>query len=128
MRQVDVGAHAFLQVAAEQGTFGLIPFLMLHWLCWRDLSAVWRVGRHNRKKIPRLGAIATRAAMVQTGFVGLLVVAQFQPTLRHKALWLVFALSTILVRIVQAEMRAEGVQQPERVPPALPALESAQPS
>jgi hypothetical protein len=96
----NVVHNAFLDVAAEEGLLGLVPFVAIVLMSWRDFS--WS----SRSRAPRRQGVTTRGPFVdvrgvllQTAFLGCLLVSQFQPTQRYKGLWLLFALSTALVRI-----------------------------
>jgi hypothetical protein len=43
--------------------------------------------------------------MVQIGFIGIAVVAQFQPGLIWKGMWMMFALSTTILGLTQRRAR-----------------------
>lgn len=118
----DVIHNAILRVAASEGLLGLIPFLAILILAWRDLSRAQRLTRHWRGSGDReLRALYIRSVMVQIGFVGILVVAQFQPGTFWRGVWTSFALSTILLDLSRRKLREvsparfhERDQLPER--------------
>jgi O-antigen ligase len=107
---VNVVHNAFLDIAAEEGLLGLVPFAAIHWLSWRDFSRATRAARKRRQEKSADGSLEIRAVLLQTAFVGCLLVSQFQPTQRYKGLWLLFALGTVMTRLVAASAVATPAQ------------------
>jgi O-antigen ligase len=109
--------NAYLQVFAENGLMGLVPFMTIVLLAWRHLIRAWRAARRFRhKRDPELHILEMRAVLLEVAFVGALVMGLAQPTNRHKALWLLFVLSTVLVSLVRARVN-ELVPSLEREEP-----------
>lgn len=124
--------NAFLQIAADQGLLGLVPFVAIMVLTWVDLSRAWKLGRLYGVRLgdDELRGLGVRAVMLQVAFFGVLVASQFQTSMRHKGLWLLVALSTVNLALVRARLHAlrgaEGESPAaEVVEPAHPALDGA---
>ena len=100
--------NAFLEIAVGQGLLGLLPYVAIVLLTWRDYSRVRRLGRRYAfKNDPELMAIALRANMLQISYAGLLVFSMFGPIALMKGLWMLFALSTAFAQM--ARQRAEQI-------------------
>jgi O-antigen ligase len=109
------GLHsAYLQVLAEQGLVGFIPWLAILILAWSELASAWVGARRRRARgDPELKVLAFRAGLLQIGFFGVLVMSLAQPSMRHKGLWLLFALATTLRALVRSRIEAlEPTQEP----------------
>jgi O-antigen ligase len=109
------GIHnAFLQVLAENGLLGFVPFVAIVVLSWREFTRAWRLARRaGGRRDLELRALEIRALLLQVGLGGALVMSLAQPSMHHKSLWLLFALSSVVMGLVQA--RAREVQPaPER--------------
>lgn len=100
--------NMYLNVAAEQGLIGLIPFLAIVWLAWSEFSISYRLAR--RRRDPELETLRVRAALMQTSYLGMLILGLFHPTLEFKGLWLFLALSTVVRDLVERRLR---ILQPE---------------
>ena len=106
--------NAYLQVAVEQGLLGLVPFLLITVFSWRDLSRVRQAGQRLRRRGDlRLRRTVLRAEMLQVGMLGILVISQFQPTMRYRSLWATFALSSVVLAVARSRLAAEPSQAPE---------------
>jgi len=109
------GLHsAYLQVLAEQGLVGFIPWVAILILAWSEFSRAWVGARRLRSRDdPELKVLALRAGLLQIGFFGILVMSLAQPSMRHKGLWLLFALATTLRALVRSRIRAlEPAREP----------------
>jgi len=104
--------NAILKVAAEQGLFGLIPYLALLTLTWLHLTQAWRVA-HRYRNDPEMRVLSMRAVMIQIGFVGLFAVAMFQPGTLWKGMWVVTATSTAILALVRIRATELGVEEVE---------------
>ena len=124
------GLHsAYLQVLAEQGLLGFVPWVAILVLAWNEFSRAWAGARRLRARDdPELEVLALRAGLLQIGFFGILVMSLAQPSMRHKGLWLLFALATVVQALVRSRVRAlEPAQEavlgawapPTLVPPPL---------
>jgi O-antigen ligase len=118
---VNNAHNAILKVASEQGLVGLIPYLAILTLTWVHLSRAYRVARRNRGD-PEMRVLASRAVMLQVGFLGLFTVAMFQPGTLWKGMWLATGTSTVivaLVRIRMAELEPQAMRsEPSPVMPS----------
>jgi len=112
----DVGGihNAFLQVLAENGLLGFVPFAAIVVLAWREFTRAWRLARRaGSRRDDGLRALQIRAMLLQIGFAGALVMSMAQPSMHHKSLWLLFALSTCVVDLVRQRERAMAPAQEE---------------
>lgn len=100
---VNVIHHAYLDVAVEEGLLGLIPFLAITVISWRDFTRAARAMHRNRARGDETRALETRAVLLHAAFIGTLVICQFQPMQHSKGLWLLFALSTSVSRLAQGQ-------------------------
>lgn len=100
--------NAYLAMLAEHGLLGFAPFLTILVLAWHDFTRAWRGGRRARKRWhrdPELRRLELRAVLLQVGYAGCLVMSLAHPTARHKGLWLLIALSTVLPVLVRRRVR-----------------------
>jgi O-antigen ligase len=108
------GLHsAYLQVLGEQGLLGFVPWLAILVVAWNEFARAWAGARRLRARAdPELEVLALRAGLLQIGFFGILVMSLAQPSMRHKGLWLLFALATVMLTLVRSRIRAlEPVQE-----------------
>jgi O-antigen ligase len=97
---------SYLQVLAENGLVGLVPFLVIHVLAWRELTRAWRTARRYRGlgdrelHVLELRAVLLQVALGSTYFMGLA-----QPSLRHKGLWLLLSLTVVMGGLVRERVR-----------------------
>jgi O-antigen ligase len=121
--------NAILSVACQQGLLGLVSYLAILILTFRDFSRTQRLALSNRDlDDPELGALYTRAVMGQIGYVGIFVVAQFQPGTFWRGMWIMFALSTILLSLTRARVAQLEMQSPsERASSPRPPHQNAVP-
>jgi O-antigen ligase len=97
--------NAILYVACQQGLLGLIPYISILFLTYVDFSQSQRLARARRlTRDAQLSAFGMRSAMLQIGYIGILVVAQFQPGTFWRVLWVMFALSTITLSLTRARV------------------------
>jgi len=102
------GLHsAYLQVLGEQGLIGFVPWVAILVLAWSEFSRAWTGARRLRaREDPELNVLGLRAGLLQIGFFGILIMSVAQPSMRHKGLWLLLALSTVVQALVRARIRA----------------------
>jgi O-antigen ligase len=102
------GIHsAFLQVFAEHGLLGFVPFVAIVVLTWSQFTRAWRLARRGgARRDPELRGLEIRALLLQIGFAGAIVMSLAQPSTHHKSLWLLFALSTPVLELVRKRARA----------------------
>jgi O-antigen ligase len=113
--------NAYLAVAAEQGLFGLIPFLLILTLAWRNFSWVRRVARVHGRAFPELSQLGLRATFIQIAFFGGLIENFFQPTVMHKSAWMLVGLATAVAGLTRnslAELEVRSSDTPELAPDA----------
>jgi O-antigen ligase len=113
-----------LSVACQQGFLGLIPYLAILVLTYRDFSRAQRLAHaHRGSGDPELQALHLRAVMAQLGYVGFLIPSLFQPGTFWRGMWIMFAFSTIILSLTQKrvnELASESSSQPaddESTPP-----------
>lgn len=104
------GIHsAFLQVLAENGLLGFVPFVAITMLAWREFTQASRLARRaGARRDDELRLLQIRALLLQIGYAGALVMSLAQPSMHHKVLWLLFALSTCVLGLVRERARALG--------------------
>lgn len=110
------GIHsAFLQVLAEHGLLGFVPFLAIVALAWRQFTRAWRLARRaGARSDPEFRLLEIRALLLQIGFAGALVMSLAQPSTHHKSLWLLLALATAVLELVRDRARSLA---PAQAPP-----------
>jgi O-antigen ligase len=120
------GIHsAFLQVLAEHGLLGFVPFMAIVLLAWRQFTRAWRLARRaGAWRDPELRLLELRALLLQIGFAGALVMSLAQPSTHHKSLWLLFALATAVLELVRERARALAPAEAEAPPGWEPRLAS----
>jgi len=98
--------NSYLQLAAEHGLLGLVPFSAISLLAWLQIGQLIRRARSPgaSETIRRIG---TRAIYLQIALIGVYVNSLTHATLRDKGPWLVFALSSILVTLMRRNRSAE---------------------
>jgi hypothetical protein len=91
--------------------FGLIPYMAILILTYLDFSRAQRLAlSRDHLRDPELSALHLRAVMAQIGYVGILVVAQFQPGTFWRGIWVMFALSTVILSLIRKRLEALGAQ------------------
>jgi O-antigen ligase len=109
--------NAYLSIAAEQGLFGLIPFLMVLALTWLDYSKCWRVIHARRlMRDPQLQEFASWVLFLQLGLLGRIVSAFFHQTHQSKTLWTILAVSPVVVGLVRARIAQLAGTFPQEEP------------
>jgi O-antigen ligase len=93
--------NAYLHVAAIQGLLGLIPFLAIYGLTWTDYNRAWRAARRHPARDPDLLSLGHYAIFLQIAFLGTILAGFFGQQQRSKTMWLLLALSPVLVRLVR---------------------------
>lgn len=112
----DTVHNSFFYVMATQGLLGLIPFLGLHLLAWRDYSRVLRITTARRKRgDPVLREFGNYALFLQIALLGSAVGGLAHQESTSKGLWIVFALSAITLHVARARA-AELDGEPSTVP------------
>jgi O-antigen ligase len=119
--------NAYLQVAAGQGLLGLIPYMMILTLTWRDYTRTWKVaGRAPYRSDPEMVRLGLTAIFLQISFLGILVGHVFMPSVRWKMAWLLVAVSNVVIRLASqriTEMESEATEPPS-ADPVLPPLDA----
>ncbi len=89
--------NVYLTVAAEQGLLGLVPFLAIVGIAWREFGRTWRLlGVAPARTDPEARRLRLRALSLQVAFLGVLIGGLFHPMLNFKMLWVLFGLSTVV--------------------------------
>ena len=73
----------------NKGFFGLLFFLLLLWLTYKDLRKTGRFAKRDESDF-----ISYIAQALQIGFLGFLVEIMFLSQQHNKSLWLVFGVSS----------------------------------
>jgi O-antigen ligase len=107
------GIHsAFLNLLAEQGLLGFVPFVAITLLSWREFTRAWRRARRlGSRHDEELRALELRGLFLQIGFAGALVMSLAQPSMHNESLWLLFALSTVVLTLVRERERSLAPQE-----------------
>ena len=117
--------NVYLNVFAEMGIMGFGPMITVVVLTWRDFTQSFLIARRMRAhKDPDSRWIEMFAVMLQISLAGFLIFSMAHPTMKVKAAWMLFAVSTALRRIA-LEPRAKLTTEEEREPPLWEALQPA---
>jgi O-antigen ligase len=110
--------NAVLQVASEYGIIGLVPYLTILVMTWTHLGRAQRIAHGLRMRRDReLELLQMRALMVQLGYLGILIVAQFQPGFFWKGMWASFGLSTAVLALTERRAHALRAAEPVAAAP-----------
>jgi O-antigen ligase len=106
IEQKDVhvaGIHsAYLRVLAESGLVGFVPFAAVLALSWREFARATRLAHRLRGRRDReLRILEVRATTLQIAFAGTLVMGLAQPSNQHKGLWMMVAVSLVMLDLVR---------------------------
>ncbi len=120
----------YVSLLAENGLLAIIPIVVVTVMTWGDYSRARLLARRMRgHKDALLRRIEFRAVMLQVGFLGTLIAVQFHPAMNHKAMWVLFAFSTAMVRLARTRaLELSKEAEPEEEPawgPLHPGLEPA---
>lgn len=101
-REVHSKMHSgHLRIALEQGIVGLIPYVMILLLSWRQYTRAWRMARsRDFRGDPLLSQLGTYALLLQVALFGILVEGLASMIVVKKSVWLVLALSPVVQRLV----------------------------
>jgi O-antigen ligase len=95
----------YLQVLAELGLIGIVVYLVILLLTWRDFSRAWLTSRHaNARGDPELTRLYFYAVFLQIGFLGAMVGGVFLHAFRFRETWMLFAASTAVLSFVRARV------------------------
>jgi O-antigen ligase len=108
--------NSYLVVAAEFGLIGLIAFLGTITLSWLGFSRVIRSQRWipESEMTDDYRLLINGAKMMQIALLGVLVASIFLDAGRFKAIWMLFALSPVLVSMASAYVVNASEQTVER--------------
>ena len=104
--------NSYLHVAAEMGTIGLIPYLVIFGLTWFDFSYAWLLAR-RRLDDPEMKDLYNMAILCQIAFFGALIDNLFLSSLRYKSIWLLLGLSTVMVLLARQRTHQLGEEGSE---------------
>jgi len=104
--------NVILEVASQEGLLGLVPFVAILVLTFTDLDRAQKMLRlRGDPTDPLIRGLFLRCALLQLGYVGILVVGQFQPLAFSRGLWVMFALSTVAVNLAREAVRASPARE-----------------
>jgi len=108
--------NSYLGVAAEQGLLGLIPFLVIIGLSWKDYTVCWKAARAKRQlRDPALTELGHIALFLQLALVAGMVGGMFHQLHRSKTMWMVMALSPVVVGLARERLEALRATDSPRV-------------
>jgi O-antigen ligase len=121
-RRIEHGApavhNAYLHVMAELGLLGMVPYLMVLLLTWRDLSRAWLMARRkNARGDPELQRLYLYAVFLQIGFFGALLGNFFLDSLRYRESWILYASATVILSFVRVRVAELETEEAEVVAP-----------
>lgn len=111
---------AYFRIAADQGLMGLVPFVTIIILTWRELSRVQQAARRSRPSgSPDVAQLGRRALFLQSALLACVIGNVFCPSVQYKVPWLLYALSTVMIGFTRREVAAleERPGQPAAVVP-----------
>jgi len=107
----NVVHNAYLNVASSQGLLGLIPFVAILGLTWRDYGRCRRAARTNRRyRDASLAELGHYATFLQIALTGGMVGGLFGLAHQSKTMWLLLALSPVLVSLCRERVAALSEQ------------------
>jgi O-antigen ligase len=99
--------NSYLLLAAELGLLGLVPYLAITLLSWLGFSRVWRLQRGADPEDRSRWELAHLAVMMQIALLGGIVAGMFLNATRYRAIWVLFALSTVVVSLARQSAATE---------------------
>ena len=109
--------NAYVGIAVDQGLLGLIPYLMILFLCWRLYGSTQRMVRARRGlKDPVLTELGTLAMFLQLALFGSILSGLAGMAHKNKITWLLLSLAPVLYNFVKVraeELQAGRVQEGE---------------
>ena len=91
----EISHNMFLEVVTGTGIVGLIPFVLIIFLTWRDLKRVQNISNSDGDGTYLL----YYSNALELGFIANVVVGQFYTLDINKTVWLLIALSSVLVNL-----------------------------
>lgn len=111
--------NAYLRVGVEQGLIGVVLFVGIIGITWRQYTRAWRTARARRElRDVELAELGHYAMFLQIALFGGLVGSIFTHSQDSKSFWVLLALGTIVRDLVQVRVRNLGSASSEsqRVP------------
>lgn len=110
----NVVHNSYLWVAVEQGLLGLFLYLGIFVLTWRDYSLCIREARaRERLRDPSLAEFHHFATFLQIALLGCMIGGMFHPAVNSKTLWILLAISPVLLSLCRARIRELEPQRGE---------------
>jgi putative inorganic carbon (HCO3(-)) transporter len=96
----------YLDILAEQGLLGFVPWITIILLSWLDYGTATSVARARRNRgDPAMRELWTHALFLRIAMLGCMIGALTHPRSDSKGWWLVMAFSTVAVALVRARDR-----------------------
>jgi O-antigen ligase len=112
---VNIVHNGYLEIAAGLGIVGIVPYAGLLILTWREYTLAMRMARRRRRSgDSQLRELGHYAVFLQIAYFGTLIVALAHPATKAKTMWLLYALSTVVLGLVRQRV-AELELQPAAV-------------
>lgn len=89
--------NTFLEVLTGTGLMGFIPFIMILFLTWKELTRVENIAQDNEDQI----YLASYANALEVGFLSYLVAGLFISLDIDKMMWLSITLASVLLNITR---------------------------
>ena len=111
--------NAYLWIATDQGLLGLLPYVAILALTWRDYGRCLRSARARRRlRDPSLTEIGHYATFLQIALLGAMVGGAFSMQHLSKTMWLLLALSPVLAELGRKRVSELGAERLDRPSPA----------
>lgn len=111
--------NSYLHVAAELGLVGLIPYLGVMFVAWREYDWVrWAVQKLGSRADQELRRLYVYATFLQIGFFGTLVDNLFLSSLRYRFSWLLVGSASVLLNLVHQRIAELGEKEAASSEPA----------
>jgi len=103
--------NAFLRVWVEQGLIGLIFFVGVVAIAWRQYGMTWRASKiHRNRGDPELDELGHLAIFLQISLFGSIVGGMFTHSQDSKIFWVVLALGSVVQGLARARVSQLSVE------------------
>ncbi len=110
--------NAYLHILVTQGLVGFIPYMMIMLRTWLDYSFARRMAHARRLwRDPTLDELMKLAIFLQIALLATQIQSMSSHLQRSKTMWLLLALSPVLVKLVRDRIAELGAQGGARMAP-----------